>query len=154
MVLLTLEPASLAPFDDEPFIGFSALETNQVEATDGLSGMHRENNLLIDPLLPVVGSLVPDAHNSSAVLAFGKDPLEVPECQVMILDLNREPLDTGLLGQSFWDGPAFENAVFFQPEIVVMGAGVVFLDNKAEVPLLAGARWNLHCGVLEVLAAR
>jgi hypothetical protein len=71
-------------------------------------------------------------------LAFGKHALKVTERQVMNLPLNYEPLHAGLIGQSFGDGPALENAVFFEAEIEVVWAGVVLLDQKAELLFSAG----------------
>ena len=63
----------------------------------------------------------------------------------MILDLNCEPFHSGRIGQSFGYSLALENAVFFEPEIEVVRAGVVLLDKKAENLFSAGAPWNLHC---------
>jgi hypothetical protein len=57
--------------------------------------------------------------------------LERPELQIMILYLNRQTLDAGFFGQPFWDSPALEHAVLFEPKIKMMTPRAMFLDNKS-----------------------
>ena len=55
----------------------------------------------------------------------------------MIFDLDGEPLDSGLLGQSYGHSPTLEHVVLFETEIEVMRASVVFLDNKSWLPTVS-----------------
>src|SRR5260370_3345345 len=48
----------------------------------------------------------------------------------MILDLNGEPAVASFCGETFGDGPGFENPIHFEPEIVMKAGGIVLLDDE------------------------
>src|SRR5205823_8312675 len=61
------------------------------------------------------------------VLSFGDDAFEGTVLDGMIFDLDGEALDGGIEAGALRDGPAFQDAVQFQAEIVVKPTGVVLL---------------------------
>jgi hypothetical protein len=65
------------------------------------------------------------------MFVFGNCPLELADLYLMILYLYGQAFDTGFIRQSFWDGPALEHAILFEPEIKVMTPGVMLLHNKS-----------------------
>jgi hypothetical protein len=48
----------------------------------------------------------------------------------MIFDLDRERTLARVEARSFWNGPAFENALQFEAEVVVQPGGGVFLHDE------------------------
>ncbi len=62
----------------------------------------------------------------------------------MILYRHGQSSDAGGEGRLFRDGPAFENAVFFESEIVVEVGGIVFLDD-VDSPLAFGVSFRFWC---------
>src|SRR5947209_19832694 len=49
----------------------------------------------------------------------------------MVLHFHREPLVVRIERGSFCNRPGFEDAVIFEPEIVMQPAGIVFLNDEA-----------------------
>ena len=72
----------------------------------------------------------------------------------MILGPHRQPLVRRVEAGTFGHGPAQQNAVQFQPEIVMQARGVVFLDEVRKLLLsrldLAGRRF---AGLSEIALA-
>ena len=91
----------------------------------------------------VPGSVVPDHDGAAAVFAFGDRAFELAVLQRMVFDLDGQALFRRIEAGAFWDGPAYEDAVHFEAEIVVQARGVVFLDDEA----MAGARGFFGLGL-------
>jgi len=87
-----------------------------------------------------VGSAVPDEHPPRAVLAFGDDALEVGVPKRVILGRHRQPLVSRVHRGSLRHRPGLEHAVHFEPEVKVVGAGGMLLDDEA-----AAVTWSLAC---------
>ena len=56
----------------------------------------------------------------------------------MIFDLHGEPFDGRVEARPFGNGPAFENAVEFEPKVVMQVAGGCFLNDE-EMPGTVGS---------------
>jgi propanol-preferring alcohol dehydrogenase len=101
------------------------------------------------PLFELVRAVVSNRDATVTIFALSNRFLESSELQIMILYLNRQTLGAGFFGQTFWDSPALEYAVLFEPKIKMMTPRVMFLDNKS--PWIEGCHtfkfWYL-CGSL------
>ena len=70
----------------------------------------------------------------------------------MILDVYREGFHPRIKARSLGHGPAFQDTIKFQPEIIVEMAGIVLLDEtparrfSGEWPDGSSVRENLSCG--------
>jgi hypothetical protein len=64
-------------------------------------------------------------------LAFRDRPFEIAIVERMIFDLHSETLVVWVKRRAARHGPGFEDAVQFQPKIIVQPRGVVLLDNEA-----------------------
>jgi len=93
--------------------------------------MEPESDAIGRPFFELVRAMVPNRDTPSTIFTLWNCSLECPELQIMILYLNRQTLDTGFFGQPFWDSPALEHAVLFEPKIKMMTPCVMFLDNKS-----------------------
>ena len=93
--------------------------------------MKRERDAVSRPFFKLIRAVVPNRNAPGTVFAFWNFSLECPEFQIMILYLNRQTLDAGFFGQTFWDSPALEHAVLFESKIKMMTSRVMFLDNKS-----------------------
>ena len=80
-------------------------------------------------------ALVPDHDGASAVLAFGDDAFEAAVLHGVVFDLNGETLVSDEIAGALGDGPAFEDAVPAEAEVIVQAGGGVLLDDEG---LLAG----------------
>ena len=65
---------------------------------------------------------------------FGNGAFEIAVIERMVLDLDRQPLVVRIERGTARHRPGFEDAVEFQPEIVMQPGRVVLLDH--EPPLL------------------
>ena len=81
----------------------------------------------VDFRLP--GALVPDHYRAAAVFALRNDAFEIGVVDRMIFDLHGERFYGRVETGAFGNGPAFECAVVFEPEVVVKAAGGVLLDD-------------------------
>jgi hypothetical protein len=72
---------------------------------------------------------VPQHHRAAAVLAGRNDALEAAVLDRVILDVDGEAFRPGLDARALGDGPAFQRAVEFQPEIEVEPARCVLLHD-------------------------
>ena len=79
--------------------------------------------------LPIAA--VPQHDRAAAILTLGNGTFEVAIIKWMVFDLDRKPLVMGIERRPFGHGPGFENAIQFEPQIVVEAGGVVLLDDKA-----------------------
>jgi hypothetical protein len=64
-------------------------------------------------------------------LAFGDLALEVAEGEVVIVNLDGEAFDAGVLGNSFGYSPALVYPFLFQAEIEVVRSSMMLLDYKS-----------------------
>ncbi len=78
--------------------------------------------------LPTAG--VPEHHRAAAVLALGDGALEVAVLDGVVLDVHGEPPDLGVEARPLGHGPADEDAVEFEPQVVVQAARGVLLDAE------------------------
>jgi len=92
--------------------------------------MEGEGDAGIGPFLGVVGSLVPDADFTGAVLAFGDLTLELAKGEVVVVNLDSEAFRAGLFRNAFGHSPALIHPIFFQAEIEVVRASMMFLNNE------------------------
>ena len=82
---------------------------------------------------------VPDHDGSAAVLAFRDDAFEVGVFDGVVFDVNGKATLAGIEARTSWNGPAFQDAVEFNAEIVMEPRGVVLLDDEnAATGFLAG----------------
>ena len=83
------------------------------------------------------GASVPEHHRPAAIFAFRDRALEGAIGQGMILGPHRQPLVGRIEAGPFGHGPAQQNAVQFQPEIVMQTRGVVLLDQVRKLLVCA-----------------
>src|SRR5262249_3189938 len=86
----------------------------------------------------VVGSTVPDDAVAGAVLAVGDAALEVAVLERVILGLHREPLLCRVVARALRRGPAGEDAIDLEPDVVVKPCGVVLVHHVSELSAGAG----------------
>ena len=79
------------------------------------------------------GALVPEEDGAAAVLAGGDDAFEAAVLHGVIFDLDGEALVRDDVAGALGAGPAFEDAVPAEAEVVVEVAGGVLLDAEREV---------------------
>src|SRR5690606_22867549 len=79
---------------------------------------------------------------AAAVFALGNRAFERRVIEGVIFRAHGESLDAGVAAWAIRHGPAFENAVQLQPEIVVQTPGIVLLDEVRMAGCCAGrAGW-------------
>src|SRR4051812_26364849 len=81
---------------------------------------------------------IPDHHGAAAVLAFGDRPLEIAILDRMIFHLNGKPLVRRLIARTFGDGPALEDAVPCETEIIMEVRGGVLLNDEGKLAGMSG----------------
>ena len=74
--------------------------------------------------------MIPEHDGAAAVLACGDDSLEAAVFHGVIFDLDGEAFVGGDVAGAFGDGPAFEDAVPAEAEVVVEVGGGVLLDDE------------------------
>ena len=94
----------------------------QIALRDGLGG--------IDPGFGAPPSPVPDDDVATAVLAGRDHALEVGVLDRVVLDLHRQPADARVERRSLGHGPADEDAVELEAQVVVQPAGPMALDHE------------------------
>ena len=82
-------------------------------------------------ILRIPIAAVPELHRAAAILILRNRAFEIAVVERMVLDLDREPLVMRVERRSSRDGPGFEHAVEFQPEIVVQARCGMLLDHEA-----------------------
>jgi hypothetical protein len=80
---------------------------------------------------------VPQHDRAAAVLALRNRALEITIVERVVFDLDGQPLVVRIERGPFRHRPGLEDAVEFEPQIVVQPRGVMLLDHEA--PLL---RWH------------
>ena len=83
-------------------------------------------------ILAIPIAAVPNHDGASAVLALRNGAFEVAVIQRMVLDLDREPLVMRIEGRALGDGPGLEDAVQFEPQVVVQMRCRMLLNHEAE----------------------
>ena len=79
-----------------------------------------------------VGAGVPDDDRAGAVVAFGDDAFEILIVKGMVFYHHGQSFVRGVQGRAFWDGPAFQHAFHFQPEVIMQAGGVMFLYDEQQ----------------------
>ena len=95
--------------------------------------------------LPFPGAPVPDDHVAGAVLPRGDDAFEVEVLDRVVLDVDGHPPDGRVERRALGDRPRHQDAVDFEPEVVVQARRPVALDDEATGP--RGARAVAFIGV-------
>ena len=70
----------------------------------------------------------------------------------MVLDLDREPLVVGIEGRTLGDSPGFEDAVEFEPQVVVQMRCRMLLNDEAEALRRLDLRISAGLGRLREIA--
>jgi len=92
-------------------------------------------DVVVAPLVDVVGAAVPNVDVARSVLPFRDRALEVAEIELVIFDLDCEMADTRSVRQPFRDRPRLEHAILFQPEIKMVRSCMVLLHHESAVCL-------------------
>src|SRR5882757_4190857 len=77
------------------------------------------------------GAAVPELHGAAAILIFRNRAFEIAVVERMILDLDRQPLVVRIERGAARHRPGLEDAVEFEPEIVMQPGRIVLLDHEA-----------------------
>ena len=85
-------------------------------------------------ILAIPMAAIPDHHGAAAVLALWDRAFEVAVIQRMVFDLDREPLVVGIEGRALGDGPGFEDAVEFEPQVVMQVRCRMLLNRRSGGP--------------------
>src|SRR5580693_3540216 len=78
---------------------------------------------------------IPDEHRAAAVFALRDRAFERTIVERMVLDLDREPLLAGDEARAAGHRPALQDAVQFEPEIVMEPPRIVLLHDEAVAAL-------------------
>ena len=81
-----------------------------------------------------IDAAVPDDHIAGAVLFLRNHAFERRIVERVILDFHREPLLAHLQRRALGNGPGFQNAIEFEPEIVVQPPSRMFLHDEQQRP--------------------
>ncbi len=135
--------AGVPVFDQQPVVALPAVAVAahadqhpaamQPRAVQGelqiaaLEGFSRGLRALRRPI-----SAIPKLHRAAAVFTLGDGALEISVFERMIFHFDCQALVGRIDGGSARDRPGFEDAVEFEPEVVVETAGGVLLDDEAE----------------------
>ena len=127
------------------------------EPTLGTAPVEDDHDFVVGPLLTRIGSLVPDRHRPTPVLAGGNGSAEGPVLQRVVLDVDGQMVVVAGGRQALREGPRNQDSVPLQPEIPVEARGMVLLNDEAEFVARAGGGptrlvWDrLRCGTPEAL---
>ncbi len=80
----------------------------------------------------LVGTFVPDHDGSCAVVSGGDDAFEIFVVEGMVFYLHGQSFIGGVERRAFGDGPAFQDAVHFQPEVIVEAGCGMFLHDEPQ----------------------
>ncbi len=129
----------VALLDQEPrFLGFApALHPHERPAAAEFLPCKREPEVpvTIGATRIAVGNPragVPDHDRPRTVLALGDHALEARVLERVVLDVDREPLFSGIETRALGDRPARERAVELEPEIVVQLTGGMLVHDEAQ----------------------
>jgi hypothetical protein len=87
---------------------------------------------------------IPHNHCAAAILALGDVPLEVEILHRVVFGANGKALFTHDQARPLGDGPAFQRAAVFEPQIIMHTPRIVLLDN--ELPAFTLAAFGLGFG--------
>ena len=79
--------------------------------------------------LPIAA--IPELNGAAAILALGDGALEIAVVERMILDLDRQALVVRVERGAAGDRPGLEDAIEFQPQVVVKPRRIMLLDDEA-----------------------
>ncbi len=87
----------------------------------------------LEALFGIVGfpiTTVPELHGAAAILALRNRAFEIAVVERMVLDLDRQPLVVRIERGPPGHGPGLEDAVEFEPQIVMQARRIVLLDHE------------------------
>ncbi len=129
-------------FDEEP-VGFALVGVLALHADEGPFSLHAlavhdefeaaGAEAFVDVGVAGLGlpcALIPDHDGASAVLAFGDDAFEAAVLHGVVFDLDGEAFVLDDVAGALGDGPAFEDAVPAEAEVIVEMRGCVLLDDE------------------------
>ncbi len=96
---------------------------------------------------------VPEEDGAAAVLAFGDGAFEGAVGDGVVFDLHGEDFLGGIEAGALGDGPAFEDAVVLEAEVVVQAGGVVLLDDEGAAGFGVSDLWRGLGGAIEAAFA-
>ena len=79
------------------------------------------------------GSSIPNDDRACSIFALWNVSLKIGVFQRMIFHMNRKPLVFGIERRTFWNRPAEQNSIVFQPKIKVIAPCFVILHDEAFV---------------------
>src|ERR1700693_146569 len=119
------------------FSGFPAADFDQHKTSGEFFTVQNELQLAAIELLlrreisfHFEAAVVPYDHIAGAIIALRYFALKLGVFEWMIFGLNCEAFVTGIHRWAFGHGPGFHRAIYFQAEIVVKPARVMFLNDK------------------------
>ncbi len=122
----------------QPLLVGITVTANEHEAALELFAVELEMEVALLDLFDRVGALhqlpgapVPHDHVAAAVLARRDDPLEVEVVERMVLDVHRHPLRVRIERRTLRHGPAHEDAIGLEAQVVVQSPGAVTLDDES-----------------------
>ena len=84
------------------------------DVASGSAGpVEHDHDLVVSPLLGVVGAVIPDGDLTRAVLTFGNGPLELSVVQRVIFDVHGQVIGVGVHGKTLWECPRNQDTVSF-----------------------------------------
>src|SRR5580698_9407284 len=125
--------------DQQPFLfsGLTAADFDQHKTSGQFFPMQNKFQLTAIELLSgreisfhFEGALVPYDHIAGAIIALRYFTLKLGVFQWMIFGLNCQSFITWVHRWTFWHGPGFHHAIYFQAEIVVKSTRMMLLNNK------------------------
>ncbi len=112
-----------------------AFHPHQHPAAVQLVAVQREFQVaLLEAAIGIVGfpgAAIPQHDGAAAILVVGNGAFEIAIVQRMILDLDREPFVARIERWPPRHRPGFEDAIEFQPQIVMQAGRVMLLDHEA-----------------------
>ena len=128
----------VALFDEQPLVAFAAaLHEDQGEIAVQLLAVEAELQVAARQLALGVAvaqqlerAAVPQHHAARAVVAGGDGALEIAVFDGVVLHMRRQVIHRRVERGPLRNGPGFQHAVDFQPEIVMQPGGVVPLHTE------------------------
>ena len=81
-------------------------------------------------LVRAPGPVVPEKHRAAAVFPGRDRPLERAVCERVVFDLDRQAFLRRIETRSLRHGPALQNAVVFETEVIMQAPRRVFLHDE------------------------
>ena len=83
---------------------------------------------------------IPHDHRSGPILILRNHPFEITVFERMIFDMNREALIAGNETRTLGNRPTLQDAVEFEPKIIMQPAGSMLLHDETQISGLAVSR--------------